>query len=209
MSLFVKLCGLRTPQDVEAAIAAEASAVGFVMTESPRRVSVAEAAHLRSLLPARILAVAVFHDPSRHLIEQVQNEMAPDLFQAEPRVLQGLLPRSRILPVVAEGPDLAARAQSALEVTDAGWVLVDSSARGGTGRRVAWDDLVSLPSRSRLVLAGGLTPDNVAEAVLTVRPGGVDVSSGVEQAPGAKDHGLMREFVIAARSVEFQDEVTV
>jgi len=192
---------------VEAAIDAGANAVGFVMTESPRRVSVAEAAHLRSLLPARILAVAVFHDPSRHLIEQVQSEMAPDLFQAEPRFLQGL-PRSRILPVVAEGPDLAARSESALEVTDAGWVLVDSSARGGTGRRVAWDDLVSLPSRSRLVLAGGLTPDNVAEAVLTVRPGGVDVSSGVEQAPGAKDHGLMREFVIAARSVEFQDEVT-
>jgi len=208
LSLFVKLCGLRTPQDVEAAIDAGANAVGFVMTESPRRVSVAEAAHLRSLLPARVLAVAVFHDPSRHLIEQVQSEMAPDLFQAEPRFLQGL-PRSRILPVVAEGPDLAARSESALEVTDAGWVLVDSSARGGTGRRVAWDDLVSLPSRSRLVLAGGLTPDNVAEAVLTVRPGGVDVSSGVEQAPGAKDHGLMREFVIAARSVEFQDEVTV
>jgi phosphoribosylanthranilate isomerase len=208
LSLFVKLCGLRTPQDVEAAIDAGANAVGFVMTESPRRVSVAEAAHLRSLLPAQILAVAVFHDPSRHLIEQVQREMAPDLFQAEPRFLQGLS-RSRILPVVAEGPDLSPRVEAALEVTDAGWVLVDSSARGGTGRRVAWDDLVSLPSRSRLVLAGGLTPDNVAEAVLTIRPGGVDVSSGVERAPGAKDHELMREFVIAARSVELQDEVTV
>jgi phosphoribosylanthranilate isomerase len=60
-----------------------------------------------------------------------------------------------------------------------------------------------------LVLAGGLTPHNVAEAVQSVRPGGVDVSSGVERATGVKDHRLMRAFVTAARSVEFQDEVTV
>jgi len=59
------------------------------------------------------------------------------------------------------------------------------------------------------VLAGGLTPHNVAAAVRSVRPGGVDVSSGVEQAPGVKDHRLMKGFVTAARSVEFQDEVTV
>jgi phosphoribosylanthranilate isomerase len=101
------------------------------------------------------------------------------------------------------------RVEAALEVTGSGWVLVDSSARGGTGRRMVWDDLVSLPSRSRLVLAGGLTPDNVAEAVRSVRPGGVDVSSGVEQAPGVKDHELMKAFVTAAQSIEFQGEVTV
>jgi phosphoribosylanthranilate isomerase len=208
LSLFIKLCGLRAAEDVETAVAAGASAVGFVMTESPRRVSVAEAAHLRSLLPAHVLAVAVFHDPSRHLIEQVEREVAPDLFQAEPHLLQGL-PRSSILPGVAEGPGLVQRVEAALEVTGSGWVLVDSSARGGTGRRMAWDDLVSLPSRSRLVLAGGLTPHNVAEAVRSVRPGGVDVSSGVEQAPGVKDHELMKAFVTAAQSIEFQDEVTV
>jgi phosphoribosylanthranilate isomerase len=208
MSLFVKLCGLRTPADVEAAVDAGADAVGFVMTESPRRVSVAEAAHLRSLLPAEILAVAVFHDPSRHLVEQVEREVAPDLFQSEPGSLHGLS-RSSILPVVVEGPGFGQRVEAALGVNDAGWVLVDSSARGGTGRRVAWDELAALPSRSRLVLAGGLTPHNVAEAVQSVRPGGVDVSSGVEGAPGVKDHRMMRAFVTAARSVEFQDEVTV
>ena len=208
MSLFVKLCGLRTPADVEAAVDAGADAVGFVMTESPRRVSVAEAAHLRSLLPAEILAVAVFHDPSRHLVEQVEREVAPDLFQSEPGSLHGL-PRSSIFPVVVEGPGFAQRVEAALVVNDVEWVLVDSSARGGTGRRVAWDELAALPSRSRLVLAGGLTPHNVAEAVQSVRPGGVDVSSGVERAPGVKDHRLMRAFVTAARSVEFQDEVTV
>jgi phosphoribosylanthranilate isomerase len=208
MSLFVKLCGLRTPADVEAAVDAGADAVGFVMTESPRRVSVAEAAHLRSLLPAEILAVAVFHDPSRHIVEQVEREVAPDLFQSEPGSLHGLF-RSSIFPVVVEGPGFAQRVEAALVVNDAGWVLVDSSARGGTGRRVAWDELAAFPSRSRLVLAGGLTPHNVAEAVQSVRPGGVDVSSGVERAPGVKDHRLMRAFVTAARSVEFQDEVTV
>jgi phosphoribosylanthranilate isomerase len=208
LSLFIKLCGLRTPADVETAIDAGANAVGFVMTESPRQVSVAQAAHLRSLLPGHVLGVAVFHDPSPHLVEQVQREMAPDLFQAEPKTLQGL-PHDSILAVVAEGPDLADRVEAALEMTDEGWVLVDSSARGGTGRSVDWDDLATIPSRSRLVLAGGLTPHNVAAALRSVRPGGVDVSSGVELAPGVKDHQLMRTFVTAARSVEFQDEVTV
>lgn len=208
MSLFIKLCGLSTPADVETAIGAGANAVGLVMTESPRQVSVAQAAHLRSLLPAEVLAVAVFHDPSSRLVEQVQRDVAPDLFQSEPGSLQGL-PRSSILPVVAEGPGLTHQVEAALEVTADGWVLVDSSARGGTGRIVAWDNLASLPSRSRLVLAGGLTPHNVAGALRSVRPGGVDVSSGVEQSPGKKDHHLMRAFVTAARSVEFQDEVTV
>jgi len=208
LRLFIKLCGLRTPEDVETAIEVGANAVGFVMTESPRRVSVAEAAHLRSLLPAEVLAVAVFHDPPRHLIEQVERRVAPDFFQAEPHVLQGM-PRSSILPVVVEGPGMWQRVEAALEMAGTGWVLADSSARGGTGRRMAWDDLVSLPSRSRVVLAGGLTPHNVAAAVRSVRPGGVDVSSGVEQAPGVKDHRLMKGFVTAARSVEFQDEVTV
>jgi phosphoribosylanthranilate isomerase len=207
MSLFIKLCGLKTPADVETAVEAGASAVGFVMTESPRQVSVAQAAVLRSLLPPEVLGVAVFHDPSLRLVEHVHRDVAPDLFQAEPRSLQGL-PRSSILPVVAEGPGLSHRVEAALEVTGTGWVLVDSSARGGTGRAVAWDDLVALPSRSRLVLAGGLAPNNVAEALRSVRPGGVDVSSGVEQSPGIKDHQLMKAFVTAARSVEFQDEVT-
>jgi len=208
MSLFIKLCGLRTPLEIESAVATGANAVGLVMTESPRRVSVAEAAHLRSLLPAEVLAVAVFHEPTRDLIEEVERTVAPDLFQAEASFLQGL-PRSSIMPVVVEGQDLAQRVEAALELTDSGRVLVDSSAKGGTGRRMSWDDLVLLPTRSRLVLAGGLTPHNVAEAVRTVRPGGVDVSSGVEQAPGVKDLRLMSQFVTAARSVEFQDEVTV
>lgn len=208
MTLFIKLCGLRTPADVETAVDAGADAVGFVMTESPRQVSVAQAANLCSLLPANVLGVAVFHDPFPRLVEQVQREVAPDLFQAESGTLRGL-PRSRILPVVAEGPGLAHRVETALGATGKGWVLVDSSARGGTGRRVDWEGLGPLSSRNRLVLAGGLTPHNVAEAVRSVRPGGVDVSSGVEQAPGVKDHELMRAFVVAARAVEFQEEVTV
>jgi phosphoribosylanthranilate isomerase len=207
MSLFIKLCGLGTPADVETAVDAGANAVGFVMTESPRQVSVAQAAFLRSLLPPEVLGVAVFHDPSRQLVEQVASEVVPDLFQADPGSLQGL-PQSRILPVVAEGAGFSHRVEAALEVTG-GWVLVDSNTRGGTGRMVAWDDLADIPSRSRLLLAGGLAPHNVADAVRSVRPGGLDVSSGVEQAPGVKNHYLMRAFVTAARSVEFQDEVKI
>ena len=134
--------------------------------------------------------------------------MAPDLFQGEPDSSQGL-PRSSILPVVAEGPGLSHRVEAALEVTGRGWVLVDSSARGGTGRTVAWDDLASTPFEKQ---TGPCRRTRSAQ-----RGRGASIGSsrwsrcqlGVEQAPGVKDHQLMRAFVTAARSVEFQDEVTV
>ncbi|MGH8914215.1 MAG: phosphoribosylanthranilate isomerase [Acidimicrobiia bacterium] len=198
MSLFVKLCGIRTAADLEAAADAGADAVGFVLTSSPRQVSVAEAAMLMEMVPDGMLGVAVFHDPSADLIRQTAEMVAPDLFQAEAGRLTALAP-DRTLPVVVADGGLEGGLERALAVTNRDMVLVDSAAQGGTGRVADWDLLGSLQAHDRLILAGGLDPGNVAEAVARVRPLGVDVSSGVEVRPGEKDHELMRAFVEVAR----------
>ncbi|MEX2251992.1 MAG: phosphoribosylanthranilate isomerase [Acidimicrobiia bacterium] len=203
MSLFIKLCGLRTPADVESAVDAGANAVGFVMTESPRQVSVAQAARLRSLLPAEVLAVAVLNDPSPGLVQRTSAEVAPDLFQVELQKVSGL-PLDRILPVVVDGDGLEDAVARALNATQTGMVLVDSAAKGGTGNRSDWDRLATLETRDRVVVAGGLDPGNVGDAISRIQPFGVDVSSGIERQLGEKDPELMRAFVKAARAAEMR-----
>jgi phosphoribosylanthranilate isomerase len=199
MSLFVKLCGIRTESDVAGAIKAGANAVGFVLSASPRRVDISEAARLADLVSHEMLTVAVFHRPGPRLLAETGEVLDPDLYQAEPHTLVGV-PADRMLPVVVDGPGLGDRVGEALERSARGMVLVDRAARGGTGRGPDWDRVAALESRDRVILAGGLTPDNVAEAVHRVRPLGVDVSSGIERAPGEKDPGLMIGIVAAARA---------
>jgi len=198
VSLFVKLCGIRTPTELEVAIDAGADAVGFVLTSSPRQISLAQAASLMSLLPQSVLGVAVFHDPSPELLARTRTEVGPDLFQGEVGKLAGL-PSDRLLPVVVDGPGLEGSLDRALDTTGSGMVLVDSAAKGGTGRASDWERLAALRSSSHVVLAGGLDPGNVGIAVSTVSPFGVDVSSGIEKALGEKDPDLIRAFVAAAR----------
>jgi phosphoribosylanthranilate isomerase len=199
--LFVKLCGIRTRAELEAAVGAGADAVGFVLTPSPRQISLPEAAILMKLVPEGVLGVAVFHDPSPDLLSRTDTDVAPDLFQAELGALDGL-PRDRILPVVVDRPGLETAIDRALDASTREMVLVDSAARGGTGRAPDWDRLAGLVAHDRLILAGGLTPENVAAAVIAIHPLGVDVSSGIERNPGGKDPDLMRAFVAAARGAE-------
>lgn len=199
MSLFVKLCGLRSEADVEAAVEAGADAVGFVLTPSPRRITVETARRLMKMLPDGLLGVAVFHQPSASLLSETMERVEPDLFQAEPAYLEGIPPALR-LPVVVEGPALASDFELALRDSGRRMALVDRSAHGGTGERTSWSLLSELPRRDRMVVAGGLSPDNVAAAVRRIGPLGVDVSSGIEKSSGEKDPALMRAFVMAARS---------
>ena len=198
MSLFVKLCGIRTESEAEAALGAGADAVGFVLTPSPRMVTLPQAARLRKLLPGHILAVAVFHHPSPELLRRTEEEVAPDLFQSELSTLVGLSP-DRLLPVVVDGGGLERDVDLAMRASEREMILVDSAARGGTGRAPSWERLAHLATPGKIILAGGLDPENVGEAVARVRPFGVDVSSGIERAPGEKDPERMRAFVEAAR----------
>jgi phosphoribosylanthranilate isomerase len=198
VTLFVKLCGIANQADLEAAVEAGADAVGLVITPSPRQVTLSVARSLMSLLPTDVLGVAVFHDPTPQMLLQVQEDVAPDLFQAELRSLAGM-PGDRILPVVVDSDSLEVDLDMALETTTSGMVLVDSTAKGGSGMPANWDRLATLATSERVVLAGGLDVGNVAVAVSRVAPFGVDVSSGIERHPGEKDPDLMKAFVRAAR----------
>jgi phosphoribosylanthranilate isomerase len=198
MTLFVKLCGIRTEADLDAAVEAGADAVGFVLTPSPRQVPLSVAACLKAKLPASVLGVAVFHDPTPDLLVRAREEVGPDLFQSELSTLIGISP-DRLLPVVVDGESLARDFAVAVSSTVREMVLVDSAARGGTGSAASWERLAELNGPGRLILAGGLNPDNVGAAVSLVRPFGVDVSSGIEKSPGEKDPKRMQAFVDAAR----------
>ncbi|HLF60782.1 MAG TPA: phosphoribosylanthranilate isomerase [Acidimicrobiia bacterium] len=203
MSLFVKLCGLRTPADVETAIEVGASAVGFVLTPSSRQIPLSYAARLNRMLPASVLGVAVLNNPAPDLIERALAEVAPDLLQVEYRRGSGL-PADTLLPVVVNGDGLEEAVTMALRGTERGMVLVDTAAKGGTGRKSDWGRIAALAERDRVIVAGGLNPGNVGEAISLIHPHGVDVSSGIEARPGEKDPGLMRAFVEAARSAELR-----
>ncbi|HEX5787835.1 MAG TPA: phosphoribosylanthranilate isomerase [Woeseiaceae bacterium] len=196
MTLFVKICGLATGADVETAVAAGADAVGFVFAESVRRVLPADAAGAVRLAPSGILRVAVMHHPTGAEWRSVLDGFGPDVLQTDAEDFETLeIPDSVVTwPVYREGgaapPDRLA-----------GTWLYEGPA-SGRGLTVDWTRAAALAARGRMILAGGLTPDNVGTAVARVAPWGVDVSSGVEVAPGRKDPALVHQFIRAARAAE-------
>jgi len=192
--MFVKICGITSGAALEAAAAAGADAVGFVFAPSPREVSPQDARALAADLPAHMLKVAVFRHPDRALVAEVLETLEPDWLQTDAADFAGLeLPAScRPLPVYRSG---AAPGTSALPPR----VLFEGPV-SGSGRTADWREAAELARRTELVLAGGLAPDNVADAIRAVRPWGVDVSSGVERARGTKDPGKIAEFVARARA---------
>ena len=195
--LWVKICGLRTVAAVEAAGTAGANAVGFVFHEpSPRNVSLAQARDLRQAVPAGVECVAVFLHPSQALVDAVADAVGPDWLQTDADDLAALrVPAGvRLLPVLRSGH--GPRPQPLPER------CLLESARSGAGELADWTEAAAMARGTQLVLAGGLHPANVAEAVRAVRPFGVDVSSGVERERGVKDAALVRDFIRAAREAE-------
>ena len=191
--LWIKICGLRTAEAIEVAVAAGANAVGFVFHDaSPRNLSLAAARELQRAVPVGIERVAVFLHPSQALVDAVLAAIEPDWLQTDAGDLPGLrLPEGqRVLPVLRDG---------AVDATALPGRILFESARSGAGECADWRAAAALAGVTQLVLAGGLHPANVAEAVRTVRPFGVDVSSGVERERGVKDAQLIREFIRAAR----------
>ncbi|QFZ21594.1 phosphoribosylanthranilate isomerase [Saccharothrix syringae] len=200
--MYVKLCGLRTEADVEVAVGAGADAVGFVLTESPRRVDVDTARRLVREVPPDVLAVGVFRGVGAAEVRRLAEESGIGAVQ-----LHGDYPREAFDEVAAAGVRLL-RAVALTPGTDVrvgaygeDMLLLDSPV-AGSGERWDLTALDAARPEGRWLLAGGLGVHNVAEAVTRARPWGVDVSSGIEASRGVKDHGLMREFVVAARSAD-------
>lgn len=196
MSLFVKICGLRDADDVAAAVAAGVQAVGFVFAESLRRVSPEEARLATRELPDDVRKVAVMRHPSEAEWLAVLAGFEPDVLQTDAGDFGQLAVPGHIerWPVYREGG-------IGFAVENQG-VFVYEGPVSGSGEPVDWTLAANVAARGRMLLAGGLAEDNVAQAVQKVRPWGVDVSSGVESLPGRKDHELMRRFVTAVRAAE-------
>lgn len=202
----VKICGITRPEDAIAAAACGADAVGLVFYErSPRRVDVARAVEIVAALPVFVDAVALFVDAGAAEIAAVLERVRIDVLQFHgdeaPPACRGFgLP---YIKAVRMRPGTDVRAAAA-HYPDAGALLLDSyrpGVAGGTGTTFAWGDIPAQPG-ARILLAGGLTPDNVADAIRSVRPYGVDVSGGVEAAKGVKDAGRMAAFCAAVRDAD-------
>ena len=197
--MFVKICGITNEEDALLAVAMGADAVGFVFAPSPRQVAVQKVYDITRRLPPEILTVGVFRDelPAR-VVELVDKSgvKAAQLHGHETADMVAEVMRSvrTVIKAVTAGTDDAARADRFH--TDL--VLVDAPAPGA-GKVFDWSLLGDVPVGPRVILAGGLTPENVAAGIAAGRPWGVDVSSGVEESPGRKDPVKLRRFIAAAR----------
>ena len=194
MSLLVKICGLGEEQHVEAAISAGALAVGFVFAESVRRITPDKAKAICVNVPQHIKRVAVMLHPSNDDWHHVLESFSPDVLQTDAEDFAVLeVPESvERWPVYREGrasPDTAG-------------AYVYEGQQSGLGKTVDWTQAARHAGHGRMILAGGLGAHNVAVAVTTVRPYGVDVSTAVEIAPGQKDTNLISQFVGAALAAE-------
>lgn len=194
MRLFVKICGVTTPEALDVAVAAGADAIGFVFHgPSPRNIGPRDAAKLARRLPRGVLSVAVTRHPGRADVERVLDAFRPDAWQSDAGDFHALqLPAAIERWPVVRHADAGARAPAPRVVLDA--------AESGQGLRADWQFAAKLARRCELMLAGGLDAASVGAAIAAVRPFGVDVASGVESEPGIKDAARIREFIAAARA---------
>ena len=204
MSVTVKICGITSQADARAAAAAEADAIGLMFyKESPRHVTIEQAKEICEVLPAHIMRVGVFVNTDETLISRALSECLLNILQFHGDETPEDCAQYPVMTLKAfrvQGPETLEQMK---DYSTAGFLLdaYTKEARGGTGEKFNWDLAVQAQQlRKPVFLAGGLTPDNVAEAVRKVEPFGVDVSSGVESEPGKKDSEKMVAFVKAAKS---------
>ncbi len=207
-NLLVKICGITRPQDAELAIGLGARAVGFVFwADSPRRIDPQAAKAIAAGVPAGVAKVGVFVDETAEEIARVMDGAGLDVAQLHghesPEFCRELKVR-----LSASAPDVPRRVIKAIGLKNGGAVNVsefdsdivllldahDPERRGGTGKTVNWDVARDIAAMRPTILAGGLNAANIKLAIRSVRPYGIDVSSGVESSPGIKDPNRMRSF---------------
>lgn len=185
----VKVCGITSPAALQAAIDAGVDAVGFVMSPSPRQLDARRVEALMRLVPPWVSSVIVTRHPGEDFLQQVIAPLAPNAWQSDRADLEGVpLPAGvRAIPVLREGE----------HHTSFPPTFVYEGSASGSGQPIDWPAAAQLARHGQMILAGGLEPANVAAAIETVRPWGVDVSSGVEAAPGKKDAARINAFMAA------------
>jgi phosphoribosylanthranilate isomerase len=188
--MFVKICGITRLDDALAAVDAGANAIGFVFwPKSPRCIDPYRARAIAVQLPPFVTAVGLFVNQPREYVSAVASLVRLGAVQ-----LHGDETPEFAASIAA--PVIKALSVDGAQAWPAGATLLldahDPVQRGGTGRTIDWIAAAAVAARRRVLLAGGLTPDNVADAIAQVRPFGIDVSSGVERAPGIKDHRRLK-----------------
>jgi len=203
----VKICGLRRAEDVAAAVAAGADALGFnFWNGTPRYIAPAEVVRILESVPPTVLTVGVFVDEALERVLDIAAETglaALQLHGSEPPEYLERLGSYVKIKAVKVGPDFQPEQLS--RYRSASLFLLDGFVAGmvgGTGQTFDWSLAEKAKAHGKIILAGGLTPANVADAVRRARPWGVDVASGVEEEPGKKDPRLIREFIQAVRAAE-------
>jgi phosphoribosylanthranilate isomerase len=204
--VFVKICGITTEEDALLAVAMGADAVGFnFVPSSPRFLAASRAADIAKRLPPEILTVGIFRDEAPARVVELTNQAGLRAAQLHGRETadETRWVRERVAVVIkvfpGGDPELAKAPTYGADI-----VMLDS-ASPGSGQVFDWSLAEGAPSGLRILLAGGLTPENVGEAIERVRPWGVDVASGVESAPGIKDATKVRRFIQAAQAAEPAD----
>lgn len=202
--MFIKICGINSAEALSAAVSSGADAVGFVFAESPRKVTPQKAAELTESLPGDIAKVAVMLQPSAADWGEVRDVFAPDWLQTDAKDFMEL----DVSDSIGRFPVFRDRVSTKFdkEPTELPEHMLFESARSGVGVQPDWDHAAQVARRTCLMLAGGLTPDNVTDAIIHVRPWGVDVSSGVESSPGHKDPAKIAAFTAAAREAGGSNE---
>src|SRR3954463_12883707 len=223
--LWVKICGMTNPEDALAAAEAGADAIGMLFAPSKRRITVEQGRAITNALPKTMEKVGVFYDETSSTIEEIAAEIgltavqlhgdespqfAKNLFRNYPRRTRAQM---RVFKTLHVTKGVEGIARDFLRERCVDGVLLDSvvqdattgeMARGGTGQTFDWkrtsDFLPGIERQTLLIVAGGLSPANVANAVRVMQPWGVDVCSGVECEVGKKDQNKLREFVAAARA---------
>jgi phosphoribosylanthranilate isomerase len=201
VTVFVKIEGITTEEDALLAVAMGADALGFVFAPSPRQVRPTLVSDILKRLPPEILTIGVFRDESPARVGEIVHTtglVGAQLHGSEsPKVVQEVARSVRFVTKAFSAGSPAVREAASY---GADCILVDSP-NPGSGSLFDWSLAGEVPSSVRLMLAGGLTPSNVADAVGSVRPWAVDVATGVESAPGRKDPVKLREFIANAKAV--------
>ena len=202
----VKICGVTRVEDALLACELGADAIGIVMTPtSPRRVAIERARAIRDALPAFVDAVVLTHDLPAERVRAIVDEVLPDRVQfhgsEDAAFCEGF--GVRYIKAIGMDGEVDVRATAAQHARAVGFVLDGHppGQQGGRGRTFDWSRVPRDLDRP-IVLAGGLNPSNVGEAIRAVRPWAVDLASGVEFAPGIKDAGKLRAFFAAVRAAD-------
>jgi len=206
VSVFVKICGTTSEQDAQLSVAMGADALGFIFAPSPRQVRPSLVADIVKRVDPSILTVGVFRDEAPARVAEIVNRtglVGAQLHGSEsPAAVKAVAESVRF---VIKGFPAGAPAVREAEAYHADAVLIDAP-RPGSGQLFDWSLAGEVPLGVRLMLAGGLTSENVADAIAAVQPWAVDAVTGVESSPGRKDARKLRAFILAAKAAPLERE---